>query len=84
MKYVITLIILGGIIFCTTMAVQVLNTTAEKLDEETTHIIHEVGKKVLIDKDTLIIMDYSILNQNYTLSNGVKISFEFEEKAVLK
>lgn len=40
----------------------------------------EVGKKVILEKDTLTIIDYSILNDTYTLSNGVKVSFELVEK----
>jgi len=35
----------------------------------------ELGHKVKLGKDTLSITDYSILNENYTLSNGTKISF---------
>ena len=35
-----------------------------------------VGDRLIINKDTLIIMDYSILNETYTLSDKNKISFE--------
>lgn len=34
-----------------------------------------IGKKHVIDKDTLIIVDYSILNESFTLSDGRKVSY---------
>jgi hypothetical protein len=35
-----------------------------------------IGNQIVINKDTLIITDYSRKNKNYTLSNGTKLSFE--------
>lgn len=35
---------------------------------------NKIGTKLLIGKDTLIIIDGSYLMKSYTLSNGVKIS----------
>lgn len=85
MKHLIVfLCCIAMIVFCAIQCIKICNQTAQELDAKTTNIINQVGKKVIINKDTLLIMDYSLLNQNYTLSNGVKISFEFEEKAVLK
>ena len=34
-----------------------------------------LGKKVILEKDTLKVIDYSIIHQNYILSNDKKISF---------
>jgi hypothetical protein len=39
-----------------------------------------VGERVVVDKDTLMIVDYSNIFQNYKLSNGKEISFELAEK----
>jgi len=33
-----------------------------------------LGKKILIDKDSLTIIDYSTFNESYTLSNGKSIN----------
>jgi hypothetical protein len=34
----------------------------------------KIGKKFILDKDTLTIIDYSFIMSNFTLSNGVKIN----------
>ena len=39
-----------------------------------------IGKKVVINKDTLVITDYSMLMETYKLSNGTEISFEYLKK----
>lgn len=39
-----------------------------------------VGKKVLIDKDSVMIVDYSILHETYTLSNGNTVSIKLIKK----
>jgi hypothetical protein len=36
-----------------------------------------IGSKVAINNDTLTITDYSILNNNFTLCNGTKLSIEY-------
>ena len=43
-----------------------------------------IGEKVVVGKDTLIIMDYSYCFNNYTLSNGNVIAEEGVEKFRLK
>ena len=47
-----------------------------KLDESNEEFKNNLGKRVVIDKDTLTITDYSLLNDNYVLSNGSKISYK--------
>lgn len=39
-----------------------------------------VGKRVLIDKDSVMIVDYSILHETYTLSNGKTVSINLIKK----
>jgi len=36
-----------------------------------------IGRKVVLNKDTLIIVDYSSLQSNFTLSNGAKVSKDY-------
>lgn len=50
------------------------------MDKENRKILDPVGNRIVINKDTLIILDYSAFQQNYTLSNGSKISFELTKK----
>lgn len=47
-----------------------------KFQEEKIKIESKLGQKVVLEQDTVSIIDYSLINQNYTLSNGKKISFE--------
>lgn len=42
-----------------------------------------VGKQVVIEQDTSVIVDYSMWKSSFTLSSGKEISFEFAEKYAL-
>lgn len=48
-----------------------------KINQAEKEIKSYVGTKVEVAGDTLTILDYSLLEENYTLSNGVKVSYEF-------
>lgn len=37
----------------------------------------KIGQQVILNKDTLIIIDYSLWDNTYTLENGIVISQEF-------
>lgn len=39
----------------------------------------KIGTQIVLYSDTLMIIDYSLLNDNYTLSNGMKVNFELIE-----
>ena len=39
----------------------------------------KIGTQIVLYSDTLMIVDYSLLNENYTLSNNNKVSFELIE-----
>ncbi len=43
-----------------------------------------IGKEVVIKQDTLMITDYSMLDQTYTLNNGQKINKNLAPKILLK
>lgn len=34
----------------------------------------KIGKKILYERDSLTVVDYSFWNDTYTLSNGVKVN----------
>lgn len=39
-----------------------------------------LGKKVILGKDTVIVIDYSMWNNSFILSNGKEVGFEFGKK----
>ena len=43
-----------------------------------------IGKKIVVEKDTLQIIDYNGLFMSYTLSNGVNIDKTFVQKNAIK
>jgi len=43
-----------------------------------------IGKQVIIKKDTLLIIDYSSLLREYSLDNGLKIDKDYCEKIIIK
>lgn len=61
-----------------------LKKSSEKSDLETKHHKEMIGKKVVLEKDTLTIIDFSKWNETYTLSNGVKIDFEVANNNLIK
>lgn len=54
----------------------IIKDVGTKFQEEKSKVESKLGQKVVLERDTLKIIDYSIIYQNYTLSNGQKISFE--------
>jgi hypothetical protein len=42
-----------------------------------------IGSKIIIEKDTLLIIDYSIINNSYTLSNGKIINNNLLKKSII-
>ncbi len=47
------------------------------MDKRDKEMKSHVGETVIIDKDTLTIIDYSFTDNNYTLGNGLKVSEAF-------
>lgn len=44
------------------------------LDKEVDVFKSQIGRNVIIDKDTLTIVDYNLLHGSFTLSNGIIIN----------
>jgi hypothetical protein len=47
------------------------------LEKEKLSYSKNIGKEVVIGKDTSVIVDYSSISQSYMLSNGTTVSKEF-------
>ena len=58
---------------CWTLLMNNLNSEMDKIKVK-------VGSKLILEKDTVMIIDYSLLKNNYMFSNGKEISFELVEK----
>jgi len=50
------------------------------LNKEKKEIELLVGKNIILQKDTLLITDYSIFSETYKLSNGTEISFKLAKE----
>jgi hypothetical protein len=75
--------ILISIAFVLLMAVSLTfltNSCEREFNKEKSKIVVNIGKRVVIEKDTLLITDYSFFESNYTLSNGRQVSFELINK----
>lgn len=56
------------------IGIYLLNGLTKDFTKESDSLKSHIGETVIIKKDTLIIVDYSYLNDNFTLSNGTKVS----------
>ena len=75
--------ILIGIIFLvfwSFVAVILVNTN----EENKKSIKNFVGKEVVIEKDTLVVIDYSTLQSTYKLSNGMDYDMDFIKSKIIK
>lgn len=52
----------------------------EDFDNEVNNYKSKVGNKVILNNDTLMIIDYSFMNGNFTLENGTRIDYSLVEK----
>jgi type II secretory pathway component PulM len=70
------LIFLGGLILLLTMILigYLWETAMDRLDKEQEILESNLGWKIVLEKDTLTIVDYSFIDATYTLSDGRKIS----------
>jgi hypothetical protein len=64
------------------VAISIISIKIEKeIDKEVKNYKNYIGKKIIVNNDTLIIFDYSMWNENFTLENGNKISEELIKKS---
>lgn len=73
MKLLVTIVLFAFVYFMLFS----LNNTMQEMDDE---YKSNIGKEIILEKDTLTIVDYSLWDETYTLSNGVKVSTDFIKK----
>lgn len=75
--------LIGGALVVCLLYLLIVRQIGNSLKAEENKYKIQVGKKVIIGKDTLQILDYSIWQENFTLSNGSTVSYDFVEKQLL-
>jgi len=70
---------LGGLVLCVIAVVYLLNSAGtditKRLNTKENKYKKHIGEKYMMDKDTLAIVDYSIWEENFTLSDGRKVNY---------
>lgn len=68
-----------ALVLCIISVVYLLNSAVndigKNLSTEENKYKKHLGEKYIIDKDTLTIVDYSIFNENFILSDGRKVNY---------
>jgi hypothetical protein len=55
-----------------------------KTNKRENHTVNlKLGKRIVLDKDTLTIVDHSSLFKTYTLSNNIKVSEDYIDNLIL-
>jgi hypothetical protein len=70
---------LVGFVFIGALCIWAVNGMFNAVDEEKAEKSVIVGENVVINSDTLTIVDYKLLTEKYVLSNGVEISEDYAE-----
>lgn len=70
------LLIGSGLIVCMVLLIHLMsNQVKDQWKQEEDKYSSKIGTKFFLGKDTLLIVDYSILKETFTLSNGQIINF---------
>ncbi len=79
-------IIAGAVLFCLMIVflVFLMQGINSQYKNHIDKVQLNIGKKVILYKDTLLIINYSIIDNTYTLSNGVKVASELIEQIKIK
>lgn len=75
-------IIITGIILVVFASVWLYYMSETFVVKPTNHMKVNVGKKCILDKDTLTIVDFNIWNNTYKLSNGVSVDSSFSSHII--
>jgi hypothetical protein len=88
-KFAVSLIILSVLItaLAVTAGIKIgndVNKYAQELKFIDINAKENIGNRIVINKDTLMIVDYSLINKTYTLETGVKVNFNLvNEKNII-
>lgn len=65
----VVLMLIAALVF-----INIISKTINELESYELSIKEKVGTKCYFDGDSILIIDYSLLNETYTLSNGIKVN----------
>lgn len=66
----------------TILSIFILFKECKSISDDGKRLKEVVGKEIILNKDTLVITDYSLIKSEYTLSNGVTVAENFKFKFV--
>lgn len=73
-----------GFVVVVAMLLWAIDGIYKTIDETSEEYKELVGEKIIIDKDTLLVTDYSVWLRKFYLSNGSEVSKEYAKKKVIK
>lgn len=82
MKYIIIAICTLGLFW--SLAYSLLSSAMRENEKSKKEISSMLGKRIVLAKDTLTIIDYSRINETYTLSDGKEYAIDFVKNKVIK
>jgi hypothetical protein len=68
------------VLFLISFGIYHLTNSLSFLNKRNKEMQLNIGKKIIIEDDTLIVIDYSFFNDSYTLSNGICVNKSIVEK----
>ena len=74
------LMIMGLSVLIIFLADSISTDLEEGMDDASAKYKEHIGEDYILNKDTLTIIDYSIWNDSFTLSNGVEVSYQLIAK----
>lgn len=66
------------------LAVSAFNIVSDEIDETKVGYEEYLGKKIVLAGDTLMLMDYSIIDETYRLNNGKSVNATLAKKLLIK
>jgi len=81
-KAALSTLIFGALLAVATFAS--LSYLCRSIESEKAEIEANIGKKIVVEKDTLLVIDYSRVFKTYKLSNGVEYSIDFVKPRIIK
>ena len=78
-----TLLMIVFVIALSVAIMWTVNNMTTAIGKEMAKVSDLVGKKMLFDKDTVMIVDYSLIKSTYTLSNGREVGQYLAKKMLI-
>jgi len=84
LEIILAIVTLVGAITLIAVGIRGCKAGLDELNSLDQDMKNAIGDTIILQQDTLIIIDYSLFNENFTLSNGKEVSSEFVTKQIAK